>query len=48
MALAARAEVLRRRAERLPGAPLVVEVLETERRLGGVLIEAGVAFRFFL
>ena len=48
MALAARAELLRRRAERLPGAPLVVEVLETERRLGGVLIEAGVAFRFFL
>jgi uncharacterized BrkB/YihY/UPF0761 family membrane protein len=26
----------------------VLEVLETERRLGGVLIEAGVAFRFFL
>ena len=47
-ALAARAEAWRRRADRLPGAPLVVEVLETERRLGGVLIEAGVAFRFFL
>ena len=47
-ALAARAEIWRRRAERLPGAPLALEVLETERRLGGVLIEAGVAFRFFL
>jgi uncharacterized BrkB/YihY/UPF0761 family membrane protein len=47
-ALAARAEAWRRRCERLPGAPLVLEVLETERRLGGVLIEAGVAFRFFL
>jgi uncharacterized BrkB/YihY/UPF0761 family membrane protein len=47
-ALAARAEVWRRRCERLPGAPLALEVLETERRLGGVLIEAGVAFRFFL
>jgi uncharacterized BrkB/YihY/UPF0761 family membrane protein len=46
--VAAQAEAWRRRAERLPGAPLVVEVLETERRLGGVLIEAGVAFRFFL
>jgi uncharacterized BrkB/YihY/UPF0761 family membrane protein len=47
-ALTARAEAWRRRAARLPGAPLVLEVLETERRLGGVLIEAGVAFRFFL
>jgi uncharacterized BrkB/YihY/UPF0761 family membrane protein len=47
-ALAARAELWRRRAERLPGAPLTLEVLETERRLGGMLIEAGVAFRFFL
>jgi uncharacterized BrkB/YihY/UPF0761 family membrane protein len=47
-ALAARAEIWRERAGHLPGAPLVLEVLETERRLGGVLIEAGVAFRFFL
>jgi len=47
-ALAARAAAARRHAERLPGASLVREVLETERRLGGVLIEAGVAFRFFL
>ncbi|HEY7604342.1 MAG TPA: YhjD/YihY/BrkB family envelope integrity protein [Gaiellaceae bacterium] len=47
-ALAVRAEVWRQRASHLPGAPLVLEVLETERRLGGVLIEAGVAFRFFL
>lgn len=46
--LAAQAEIWRRRAVRLPGAPLALEVLETERRLGGVLIEAGVAFRFFL
>ena len=47
-ALAAQAEVWRERAVRVPGAPLVVEVLETERRLGGLLIESGVAFRFFL
>jgi len=47
-ALAARAEIWRERAGCLPGAPLALEVLETERRLGGVLIESGVAFRFFL
>ena len=47
-ALAVRAAIWRQRAGRLPGAPLVLEVLETERSLGGVLIEAGVAFRFFL
>jgi uncharacterized BrkB/YihY/UPF0761 family membrane protein len=47
-ALATRAGIWRERAGHLPGAPLVLEVLETERRLGGVLIEAGVAFRFFL
>ena len=41
-------EVLRARSERLPGAPLVREVLENERELGGGLIAGGVAFRIFL
>ena len=47
-ALTAQAATARRYAGRIPGASFVGEVLETERRLGGVLIEAGVAFRFFL
>jgi uncharacterized BrkB/YihY/UPF0761 family membrane protein len=47
-ALAVRATAARRQAERLPGASLLQEVLAVERRLGGPLLEAGVAFRFFL
>lgn len=47
-ALTLRAEAARRHAERLPGASLFQEVLAIERRLGGPLLEAGVAFRFFL
>jgi uncharacterized BrkB/YihY/UPF0761 family membrane protein len=38
----------RRAAGRLPGAPIMQEIIESERVLGGTLIEAGVAFRFFL
>jgi uncharacterized BrkB/YihY/UPF0761 family membrane protein len=38
----------RDQVETLPGAPLVREVLETERDLGGGLIAGGVAFRIFL
>ncbi len=47
-ALAERLEAMRARSERLPGAPLVREVLENERDLGGGLIAGGVAFRIFL
>jgi uncharacterized BrkB/YihY/UPF0761 family membrane protein len=47
-ALAEHTASARRHARRLPGASLVVEVVESEARLGGVLIEAGVAFRLFL
>jgi uncharacterized BrkB/YihY/UPF0761 family membrane protein len=46
--LAERVEALRARSEQLPGAPLVREVLENERELGGGLIAGGVAFRIFL
>ena len=47
-ALAERLTALRERGETLPGAPLVREVLTTERELGGGLIAGGVAFRIFL
>jgi uncharacterized BrkB/YihY/UPF0761 family membrane protein len=47
-ALAGRLAELGRRGEQLPGAPLVREVLENERRLGGPLLAGGVAFRMFL
>jgi uncharacterized BrkB/YihY/UPF0761 family membrane protein len=38
----------RARSETLPGGPLVREVLQNERELGGGLIAGGVAFRIFL
>jgi uncharacterized BrkB/YihY/UPF0761 family membrane protein len=47
-ALAERMAAVRARSERLPGAPLVREVLQNERELGGGLIAGGVAFRIFL
>ncbi len=47
-ALAERLTALQERGETLPGAPLVREVLTTERELGGGLIAGGVAFRIFL
>jgi uncharacterized BrkB/YihY/UPF0761 family membrane protein len=47
-ALAERLEAMRTRAEALPGAGLVQEVLRSERELGGGLIAGGVAFRLFL
>jgi membrane protein len=47
-ALAERLAAVRARSEKLPGAPLVREVLQTERELGGGLIAGGVAFRIFL
>jgi uncharacterized BrkB/YihY/UPF0761 family membrane protein len=47
-ALAARLTAARDRAETLPGAPLVREVLEHEHDLGGGLIAGGVAYRLFL
>src|SRR5262249_59310530 len=47
-ALAAQTAAARQHATRLPGATLVGEVLERERRLGGALIEAGVAVPLFL
>jgi uncharacterized BrkB/YihY/UPF0761 family membrane protein len=47
-ALAERLAAVRARSERLPGAPLVQEVLQNERELGGGLIAGGVAFRIFL
>jgi uncharacterized BrkB/YihY/UPF0761 family membrane protein len=47
-ALAEQLAAARAQAEGLPGAPLVREVLETERDLGGGLIAGGVAFRVFL
>ena len=47
-ALAERLAAARARSEKLPGAPLVREVLQNERELGGGLIAGGVAFRIFL
>jgi uncharacterized BrkB/YihY/UPF0761 family membrane protein len=47
-ALAERVATARERVEAMPGAPLVREVFETERDLGGGLIAGGVAFRIFL
>ena len=47
-ALAVRVATARERVEAMPGAPLVREVVETERDLGGGLIAGGVAFRIFL
>jgi uncharacterized BrkB/YihY/UPF0761 family membrane protein len=47
-ALAERLAAVRARGEALPGAPLVREVLQNERELGGGLIAGGVAFRIFL
>ncbi len=47
-ALAERVAAARGRVEAMPGAPLVREVVETERDLGGGLIAGGVAFRIFL
>ncbi len=47
-AFAERVAAARGQVETLPGAPLVREVLETERELGGGLIAGGVAFRIFL
>jgi uncharacterized BrkB/YihY/UPF0761 family membrane protein len=47
-AFAERVAAARGQVETLPGAPLVREVLETERDLGGGLIAGGVAFRIFL
>jgi uncharacterized BrkB/YihY/UPF0761 family membrane protein len=46
--LAEQIQALRARSEQLPGAPLIREVLENERELGGGLIAGGVAFRIFL
>jgi membrane protein len=43
-----RATAATARADRLPGAFLTRELLQRERSLGGVLLEAGVAFRLFL
>ncbi len=47
-ALAEGLAAVRARGEKLPGAPLVREVLQNERELGGGLIAGGVAFRIFL
>lgn len=47
-AIAERVATARERVEAMPGAPLVREVVETERDLGGGLIAGGVAFRIFL
>src|SRR5829696_4901160 len=47
-ALAERVASARDRVDAMPGAPLVREVIETERDLGGGLIAGGVAFRIFL
>ncbi len=47
-ALAERVATARSRVDTMPGAPLVREVMETERDLGGGLIAGGVAFRIFL
>ena len=46
--LAERVASARERVEAMPGAPLIREVVETERDLGGGLIAGGVAFRIFL
>jgi len=47
-ALAERLEAARARAESLPGAHVLGEVLRNERELGGGLVAGGVAFRLFL
>ncbi len=47
-AFAERVATARERVDAMPGAPLVREVMETERDLGGGLIAGGVAFRIFL
>jgi uncharacterized BrkB/YihY/UPF0761 family membrane protein len=47
-ALAERLDALRARSETFPGAPVLREVIENERELGGGLIAGGVAFRIFL
>jgi uncharacterized BrkB/YihY/UPF0761 family membrane protein len=47
-ALAERLTAIRTKSETLPGAPLVRDVLQNERELGGGLIAGGVAFRLFL
>lgn len=47
-ALAERVASARQRVETMPGGPLIREVVETERDLGGGLIAGGVAFRIFL
>lgn len=46
--LAERLAAIQARGDTLPGAPLVREVLQNERELGGGLIAGGVAFRIFL
>ena len=43
-----RLAAMRVRSEKLPGGPLIRQVLENERELGGGLIAGGVAFRIFL
>ena len=47
-ALAERLAGLQERSHKVPGAPFVEEVLQSERELGGGLIAGGVAFRIFL
>jgi uncharacterized BrkB/YihY/UPF0761 family membrane protein len=47
-ALAKRLTAIRTKSETLPGAPVVRDVLQNERELGGGLIAGGVAFRLFL
>jgi uncharacterized BrkB/YihY/UPF0761 family membrane protein len=46
--LAERLTELRSRGEALPGAPLALEAMRSERELGGGLLAGGVAFRIFL
>jgi uncharacterized BrkB/YihY/UPF0761 family membrane protein len=46
--LAERLATARARAETLPGAPLVLEVIGRERRVAGGLLAGGVAYRVFL